>query len=199
MAVVLFISAVENDKTQVTGPSKEGGGQNGTKSADSQNPNKERDELLQDYMPEGTIVTSGKRLVYPPALISIDFGNGYTLKTNVNNRDIDITKSCGDKTRYVSIEIESANMKYESYLKDLSGAEGHLPEIKEGPSGWNYYAAKGWEKDPKKAVSGNVSRVFFKEKDGNVVDITQYDYCGGKYNKEIDRLIKGVEFLGRNW
>lgn len=93
-------------------------------------------------------------------------------------------------TANLALEIKLGE-RGETTQEFITEADG---EIFQGPGEWRYYLEKSWDPSPTTKVYDNVRRVFFLERDGVLVKAYQYDYTGGKYDEEIERILSGVEF-----
>ena len=124
--------------------------------------------------------------------ITITLENGYKLNTSLDKRRISISKSDKENNK-VGIEIKNTKINIQEYLEEIRKEHNTLPEFHDGPNGFQYYVSKWWDPNPKTVQIANVSRIFFKETNNDVIEIIQYDYAGGKYDREIDTLISAME------
>lgn len=130
-----------------------------------------------------------------PVPLSVELG-GYTLRADVSQIPISLEKRySGGKT--VSIEIANTHYSYTEFMEEEERSSNGVPEFHKGPNGWTYYVDPYW--DPTGKVmqeGGNLYRTFLKEAEGLLIAITQYDYTGGKHNKEFDTLISKIKLYG---
>lgn len=103
--------------------------------------------------------------------------SGESLTIFKNNANLSLEIRLGEKNETAKEFIAEANNK-----------------IFQGPGEWRYYLEKSWDSNPNTKVYDNIRRVFFLECDGVLVKAYQYDYTGGKYDAEIERILSGVEF-----
>lgn len=132
-----------------------------------------------------------------PTLLTVELG-GYVSHIDVSGDPFAFSKTYTGGKR---IDIEIASM-YESYEEYITEKEkyGSLPKMYNGPNGWTYYIDEYWDKTGKtNQEGGNLYRTFLKEEDGILVTITQYDYTGGKYDKEVNSLISKIKLYGKSW
>lgn len=117
--------------------------------------------------------------------------NDYKLNTSLQKGHISIAKKDGEGLQ-IGIEIKNTNISSEKYLEEIKKEYDTMPQLQDGPNGFKHYTSKWWDPNPKTAKMANISRIFFKETNGSVIEIIQYDYAGGKYDKEIEDLISSL-------
>jgi len=132
-----------------------------------------------------------------PAFIKLNIGNGYVLHYDAKDEPLYIEKTPVEgKPNYVSMEIASEGRKYSEYMNEIFDAEKKIPKLYDGPNGWKYYKVESWDPAPKMNQEGwNISKVFIKELCDNVFTVTQNDYTGGKYDKEVERWVSKIEIV----
>lgn len=130
-----------------------------------------------------------------PVPLSVELG-GYTLRADVSQIPISLErKYSGGKT--VSIEIANTHGSYAEFMEEEERSSNGVPEFHKGPNGWTYYVDPYWDSTGKMMQEGgNPYRTFLKEAEGLLIAITQYDYTGGKHNKEVDNLISKIKLYG---
>lgn len=135
------------------------------------------------------------------ALFTLGINNGYFLRYDAKDEPLVISKEIG-RDNFVEIEIASTGKYYGDYMNDVYTENKEIPTLYDGPNGWKYYKDKSWIPTPSPKITqegGNVSKVFLKEICDNVFTVTQTDYTGGKYDKEIEKLISKISLYGRHW
>ena len=68
-------------------------------------------------------------------------------------------------------------------------------EILQGPNGWQYTEDDTWDSTIGSNIPGNIPRIFFRNVDGRVLLIENYDNTGGEYKEEIFEWIAGISPL----
>jgi len=133
--------------------------------------------------------------------ISIKGVSGYSSATEFTFDDNPISGDVSDNisSGRLSVFKNTANLSLEIKLGERGETAQEFideadSEIFQGPDEWRYYLEKSWDSNPTTKVYDNVRRVFFLEHDGVLVKAYQYDYTGGKYDAEIERILSGVEF-----
>jgi hypothetical protein len=138
----------------------------------------------------------------PLSLFTLEVNNGYKIYYDAKDEPLVISKTIGENN-FVEIEIKSTGMSYGDYMNGVYMANGNkIPDLYDGPNGWKYYKDELWISTPSPKITqegGNISKVFLKEICDNVFTITQNDYTGGKYDKEIEKLISKISLRGRHW
>jgi hypothetical protein len=129
--------------------------------------------------------------------IRIELPNGYNMTESLGVRDRPISISKNNPMGgYTSLRILHYLSPYEDFLEEMAI---DTDEILQGPNGWQYYEDDLWDPTIGSKVPGNISRIFFRNVDGRVLLIEQYDYTGGANDEEIFEWLEGIsplELLG---
>lgn|GEM_PF-3625289 len=126
-----------------------------------------------------------------PIMIRIELPNGYNMteSVGVQERPISISKN-NAIGGYTSLRILHYLSPYEDFFEEIEDEE-----ILQGPNGWQYYEDDLWDSTIGSSVPGNISRIFFRNVDGRVLLIEQYDYTGGANDEEIFEWLEGISPL----
>lgn len=129
----------------------------------------------------------------PYIRISAQGMEGYSSET-------DFTYQNGFSDDRLTISKNNSNISLEIRIAEQSETVQDFQnriteEIFDGPNGWKYYFEPNWDSDPKTKAYENIRKVFFREHRGVLVKAYQYDYTGGMYDREIEEILKGVEFF----
>lgn len=130
-----------------------------------------------------------------PIPLSVELG-GYTLRADVSQIPISFERKYSNG-KTVSIEVESMHESYAEFIEEGERSSSGVPELHSGPNGWTYYIDPYWDTTGEiMQEGGNPYRIFLKEAEGLLIAITQYDYTGGRHNKEVDSLISKIKLYG---
>lgn len=130
-----------------------------------------------------------------PIPLSVEL-SGYTLRADVSQIPISFERKYSNG-KTVSIEVESMHESYAEFIEEGERSSSGVPELHSGPNGWTYYIDPYWDTTGEiMQEGGNPYRIFLKEAEGLLIAITQYDYTGGRHNKEVDSLISKIKLYG---
>jgi len=125
-----------------------------------------------------------------PSLITVEIGNGFRLYKNLEKEPLLISKITKNQRASAGIKVESMDKGYYEYKSSISET------IYRSNNGWEYYKSPYWNPEVDAKVMGNVSRIYFKEKEDKIIQITLNDTSGGKYDKDIENLIGAISLHG---
>ena len=128
-----------------------------------------------------------------PIGVRIQLPNGYDMTESLGVRDkpIFISKP-SPKGGYTSLRILHYLSPYEDFLEEM---DIDTEEILQGPNGWQYTEDDTWDSTIGSNIPGNIPRIFFRNVDGRVLLIENYDNTGGEYKEEIFEWIAGISPL----
>ena len=129
----------------------------------------------------------------PYIRISTQGMEGYASET-------DFTYQNGFSDDRLTISKNNSNISLEIRIAEQSETvqdfQNQINEkVFDGPNGWKYYFEPSWDSDPKTKAYENVRKIFFREFNGVLVKAYQYDYTGGIYDLEIEKILEGIEFF----
>lgn len=129
-------------------------------------------------------------------LASIKTPDGYKVMTDLAVRYITIEKENGKL--WLEFRVDPEGKTLQAFMDEMK--KNH-PGIKfyDGFGGWKYYYNENWDPKWGTASIANIRRTFLKEKDGVLVIADQYDYAGGRYDWEVNEIIKGTVLSGASW
>jgi len=127
------------------------------------------------------------------ALVTLPINNGFQIYTNLEDEPLHISKITKNQVASAGIKVESLEMGYYEYRNSVEEI------IYPGPDGWEYYKNPYWNPAVDAKVLGHVSKIYFKEKEDKIIQITLNDTSGGKYDKDIEALIKTLHLHGGVW
>lgn len=118
------------------------------------------------------------------------YGTDFKYNNNLSGDRIVIVKN--DANLSLEIHIGAKGETVKDFEKEIEDSLESGEKIFQGPGDWKYYIDENWDPTPNAKAYDNIRKVFFTEKDGVLIKAYQYDYTGGKYDKEIEQILSGV-------